>query len=485
MSHDIHAAWATAQIARDINQDNSSVFEDADLSGVYAYASREGRNRWPIADGVVSIEHQNSNYPTALEFKRQNEGLHGVLTALGQAHAYLQKGYTSSFVVIPERYESHINPGGHLKSVVDYTSPDMPIAVFTYSEPDATLTSPFEGKLRCIRKVSLLSNPFGGRTAESVDTRTETQWAHLREGSSDADAFFKYLQIAKQGLEEDHLNKYAIPSELIAAVSRLAPGQDPYKYLANANGDGYADKVWREFWFKHVLAGSVMQLVSVTGGTYQPVVEPSDITLPNGANKMFFAGRSDSIKNKLAEKLNNNEIQLNAAWDEFAMNVRNRAHSYREDIDSGLEHVGMLESDGRPTELGYRFVDACQRTGDSNSGLPKKILGSAILKNGQLGAFLHYIYRLSESAFAADPLAFTNTVNGRLVFKRNEYLLWLENELANNLNAMRKVSARGGTARQPFQAELAILRSHGFVGSFRVGNGLEIKWPLIQEALEQ
>ncbi len=43
---------------------------------------------------------------------------------------------------------------------------------------------------------------------------------------------------------------------------------------------------------------------------------------------------------------------------------------------------------------------------------------------------------------------------------------------------------RGGSARKPFQAELAILRKFEFVKGFRVGAGLVINWPLIQEYLE-
>lgn len=60
----------------------------------------------------------------------------------------------------------------------------------------------------------------------------------------------------------------------------------------------------------------------------------------------------------------------------------------------------------------------------------------------------------------------------------------MQNELANTLNVMNTATLRGGRARMPFQAEFAILRKFDFVSKFRIGVGLEINWPLIQEFLE-
>jgi len=62
----------------------------------------------------------------ALEYKRPNEGLHGVLTALGQSLAYLEKGYNGSVIVIPKEYESHRAPGEHLERVLQKTAPTVP-----------------------------------------------------------------------------------------------------------------------------------------------------------------------------------------------------------------------------------------------------------------------------------------------------------------------------------------------------------------------
>jgi hypothetical protein len=55
--------------------------------------------------------------------------------------------------------------------------------------------------------------------------------------------------------------------------------------------------------------------------------------------------------------------------------------------------------------------------------------------------------------------------------------------MENQLHVIRKVSLRGGTARNPFQAELAVLRTMGIVNQgYRIGIGLSINWPELQDA---
>jgi len=171
------------------------------------------------------------------------------------------------------------------------------------------------------------------------------------------------------------------------------------------------------------------------------------------------------------------------AWEDYARNVRKRAHSYREDIDSGLEHIGMLDVDGKPTDLGYRFIDLCERTGIPHAGVPRAMLGAAILRNGDMISLLHYVHRLSENLFRADPLRFATGANGNKLDRR-PYREWVEDQLANNLRVLHKVSERGGVSRAPLQAEITLLRQFGFVSKYRIGVGLEINWPVVQEALE-
>ena len=304
---------------------------------------------------------------------------------------------------------------------------------------------------------------------------------HLREGSFTPDACFKYLLLAKQ-IESQSLSEpdVSILYELKGAIKNLDSDRDPYKYLSNSMGDNLHDRIWRHFWFKFIFNKEVMPIWSnELDGQYDVNAAPSQILVFGGEQyQQFFCSRKDSIKNKLIRDLNSDSIAEETAWEQYAKNVRQRAHSYREDLDSSLGHLGLLDVDGRPTELGYRFVDACERNRKPDIGIPMAILGDALLTNGRMMAFLHYVYQLSEDKFSEDPFHFVDKQNIRKPkFDSRKYREWLESELANNLRVMRKVSPRGGKKRQPFQAELIILKKFGFTGKFRIGVGLEINWP--------
>jgi hypothetical protein len=95
-------------------------------------------------------------------------------------------------------------------------------------------------------------------------------------------------------------------------------------------------------------------------------------------------------------------------------------------------------------------------------------------------------YRLSEQRFKKEPLAFccSKPRGGSPQFHHAGYLAWLEDRMENQLHVIRKVSLRGGTARNPFQAELAVLRTMGIVNQgYRIGIGLSINWPELQDAM--
>ena len=491
MSHDIEASWAGAEVARLLASDPSLCFDAPPSStDVSTYAGREGKTRWPHADGVIEFSDSASgnSYNIALEYKRPNEGLHGILTAIGQSHAYLRKGYSGSVIVLPKSYSGVSNVGAYTKDVLDNASGSTSIGLFVYDEPDRSKVSPFENVLTTERKFKL-DGPAPASPVSGTLGKPETQWMHLREGSSDPDAFFRYLQAVKLvSGEDDIVPVFSPPSKLLLAVNRISGGADPIKYLSYSSGNTTHDQAWRYFWFKNVLFTQMMLgWTRTSSGAYKVNHVESKIKKSDGSGyKKFFSGRADSNKTKIVEKLNAGTVSEGDAWDFLAENFHKRAHSYREDLDSGLENIGFIDNDGRLTAEGYKFLDECEKSLDANSGLPKALLGNAILDTGGLSGFLHYIYKLSDEKFTSNPLEFTTQKpDGSFSFDRHSYLSWLESELSDRLRVLRKVSARGGVSRKPFQAEFAVLRGFGFVfPGFRLGVGLPINWPEINRILD-
>jgi hypothetical protein len=481
MSHDLYADWACVEIARLIQTFPQDYF-DVRPNNLSAYATREGGRIWPICDGVVCITEGDSTYNLAIEMKRVNEGLHGVLTAIGQSQAYLHKGFNASVIVVPNQYVSHENPGLYISDVIALVSDDQPILIFSYEEPNPSLPNPFLNKLTRHRGFNL--NTARVTNTTNIVRRTETQWGHVREGSTDPHAFYTYLATAKKyGINDDVPINVTIPNELtIACTSFQNFNGDIFKYLSNSSGDSFHDKVWRKFWFENIIHTEALPLFHRVENNYTPVDVPSKIFQPNGQPKKFFVGKTNSKKNVLCQSLNNKETTEANAWIEYASNIRNRAHSYREDVDSGLAAFGLLEDDGKPTPLAYKYVDAVERYNDWNASVPKNILGYALLANANFLSLLHYIYRLTEEEMTQNNFSFY--IEDTNHFNKEGYLAWLRNKLANELHVMRTVTERGGQGRQPFQAEFAVLRQYEFVKNFRLGVGLEINWPLIHEVLD-
>jgi hypothetical protein len=208
------------------------------------------------------------------------------------------------------------------------------------------------------------------------------------------------------------------------------------------------------------------------------------------------------LKNVLVARLNGGELTEEAAWDGFVVGlprhgggqtqgVSQRAHSYREDLDSALVQLGFIEPDGQPTDTGYHYAAVCERYGGANSQAATEFVGAALLQNGRYGSFLHYVYRLSEQRFSADPLAYTEVRNGIPAFTENSYWTYLE-EIADHLTNELKVMRRVGTRARPrerttFQVELTLLRNYGFVSNerYRLGVGIPIDWIRVQEAMNR
>src|ERR1035437_5142561 len=100
--HNSEADFAASELARMFVGDLKICFGATSApSAVSATASHEGSaSPWPKADGVVSILETGSQKQrdVAVEYKRQHEGIHGLLTAIGQAQGYIHKGYNGAAI---------------------------------------------------------------------------------------------------------------------------------------------------------------------------------------------------------------------------------------------------------------------------------------------------------------------------------------------------------------------------------------------------
>lgn len=313
MSHDLYASWATAALAQELKIRPSECFSVLPNSDNFdIFANRESGRNWPIPDGRLSVDTQGKRFEIALEMKRTNEGLHGVLTAIGQSQAYIhpKKGYTASVIVVPDSYITHDSPGQYIKEVLDNIKLNMPIGIYSYSAPDSTLASPFKGRLTCHKPIEMLTDkPVEGELATS---KSSNQWAHFREGSSEPDAFYRYLQTAKN-LKYNELEEreFILRDELVEAAKRVNPNVDPYKYLSYSSNDSLHDKTWRMFWFDYILTEEVSILFEKTDSIYSPKDVATRLMQFSGIKpKKFFSGKSNSIKSTLCKKMNHSSDSI-------------------------------------------------------------------------------------------------------------------------------------------------------------------------------
>lgn len=491
-SHNSEAAYASAEIASIMQERQSHFFEGVGEDGVWSlFAGREGGNQWPLADGVISATNRQKHLDFAFEFKRANEGVHGILTALGQSYAYLEKGYDASIMTFPSRYNSKSDPGQHINRIIEATAPDVPIWIFTYDEPDLSATRPFHDKIQCVRE-----NPW--KTFKQMDHRQNnstskitTLWAHVREGMSHPDALFRFCQAVKLETSLDYNYSYGIPEDLIKAVSEIDNSADPLNYLSNTTSENsILEKAWRRVWFNYYFWTDLIPIYRLN--THYEVNDvPTKILIDKYTNQGLFSGRVDSIKSKLVKKLNDGSITEKEAWKLYAIKVRKDAHSYREVIDSGLLHIGFLSPDGSLTDLGYKYVSACEKKNSAYDPYPMEILRSSFLQNGQFAALLHYIFKYSEQLFDNDLYAFTQKDRrGNLTFNQKSYLNELMRYFAEDLHIVQKSTLRADGTRSPFQAEISYMKKLGLLRTntstnsvYRLGTGLCIDWPLVESSL--
>jgi hypothetical protein len=286
-------------------------------------------------------------------------------------------------------------------------------------------------------------------------------------------------------------------------VARVAPGADPHQYLANVADAKPLSRVWQAFWFGWVATPSVLTPWVKRGASYETPNAFTEIERDDGLGKsQLWEGRNSGLKEQLVRRLNAGAVSEAEAWEMFVrgipaapggqgtQGVRDRAHSYREDLDSSLAHLGWIGEDGLPSDRGYKYMQLCERYGGANSRAAKDYVGATFLQIGRYASFLHYIYRLSEAKFSSDPFAFTERdVHGDIVFNETSYanyLQYLEDEFVSTLKVMRKVTGRARPRRRTvFQAELTFLRTYGFVSKsrYRLGVGIPIDWEHVHAAL--
>ena len=504
-NHNAEADFAASELARMLVANPSLCYDGSATipASISASASYEpSAAGWPKADGLVSVLESgaSSQREIALEYKRPQEGIHGLLTAIGQAHGYLHKGYSGAAIVVPARYSALSTPAEYVRDVLNEISGSRSIGVFCYEEPDTTSVTPFAGRIQCVRPFVFDTN---GARLRPAGKGPKTQWVHMREGSTTRDAFFRFLQVAKRLSADATTAAPALRPEIVAAIQRLAPGKDPVEYITNTADNKFLTKVWQVFWLEWLATFEVLKPWKRIGGIYSAPGAKTRVLRDDGADfSILWEGRTNGLKETISAMLNDGEITEDEGWELFLagikstgsgqnkQGVRERAHSYREDIDSALAQLQWIEVDGLPTDQGYRYMTICERYGGANSSAAKDYMGATLIQTGRYASFLHYIHRLSERKFAEDPLAYTRKApGGRPVFNEDsywEYLQEIEAKMTNELRVMRKVSGRDRPrVRTTFQVELTLLRNYGFVSEsrHRLGVGIPIDWEQVVQAL--
>lgn len=504
-SHNIGADFAASELARMLVAVPSLCYQDGGVpTSISCNASYEpSTSPWPKADGVVSIVEPGGTIrrEIALEYKRKQEGIHGLLTAMGQAHGYIHKGYSGAMIIVPSAYSSLASPANYVAEVLDCISGSKAIGVFRYDDPNPSSATPFAGRIHCVRSFELITNES---TAKPVASGPKTQWVHMREGSTTRDAFFRFLQTAKKLSAGTLMPHPILPLGLIDAIDRIAPGRAPEAYLANTADSRFLSEVWLRFWFEWVATPEVLTPWMKSENIYNTPNAYTRIDKDDGSGKsQIFEGRDNGLKEELVRQLNAGTISEATAWEQFAVGIkggttgrqskqgiRDRAHSYREDLDSSVSQLQWIENDGHPTDLGYRYMNICERFGGANSHAAIEYVGASLLQTGRYASFLHYIHRLSEKKFSSNPLSFTClSSTGLPVFNEDsyaDYLAYLEDLFVAELKVLRKTTGRNRPrSRTVFQAELTLLRNYGFVSKarYRLGVGIPIDWERVHEAL--
>lgn len=327
----------------------------------------------------------------------------------------------------------------------------------------------------------------------------------MREGSTTRDVIYCYLKSAIRlyGGGAD-ASGFGIPAALVAAIGRIDSRANPEEYLSYTSDSTFGSRVWRDFWFTYVATPDVLRPFVFDGTSYVTPGVMTKVSKDDGkGSSQIFEGAQNGLKETICAQLNSGTITEDQGWEFMAsgismtgtqnkQRVRSRAHSYREDVDSAVAQLKWIDNTGHPTDEGYRFVNICERYGVANSSAAIRYFGATLIHTGQYGTFLHYIHRLYEEIFMADPVAFSKSKGGVSVFDEDSYWAYLgtiEDRMKNDLRVIRKVSGRSRPrSRTIFQAELTFLRKYGFIPEgrnerYRLAVGLPINWVRVHEAM--
>ncbi|MBD5510081.1 MAG: hypothetical protein HDR08_02325 [Lachnospiraceae bacterium] len=483
MKHDIEAAFAASELADIFDKNQKKMLKIFKRPGKWTITAGVSPDKnWPFPDGMISISNgKKADVQIAIEYKRPNEGVHGVLTALGQAFAYISKGYQGTAIVIPDKYPACGDPAAQIIKFINSANSKAPIGVYTYK---SALIAPgsvsFKGNLKEEKTLTFHSDVVKKLAGSSKDS---TIWVHFREGSSEYDDIYKYCYTAKQ-LDEskpETFSEFLLPTELKNALKRKGI-VEPYAYLSNSVSISTAkNRIWRAYWFKYMAHYGVLQIYDKEGNTYHVHDENSKIKTPSGRYRTFFTQN----KKELVKQLNEGTISEDEAWEQFAEKVNSRAHSYRIDIEAFAYGIGFMNSEFKLTELGFRYVNSCI-SGDPFEDLPKKIFAAACLNNGNMNVFLQFLHSVTEDAFSTNNLKWTLEVKdskGNVIgykFDDNKYCSDVEKEFIK-LHIIKKASGRGGKKRPALKAEICLLKMLEITdGQYRVGAGLPIDWGKVQ-----
>lgn len=494
MDHHVEAALAGSELA-DLFENNKGMFKIFKSPSPWTVIAKASPDRnWPYPDGMLTASSvttsgkisKTKEIQIALEYKRPNEGVHGVLTALGQAFAYISKGYQGTVIVIPETYPACQNPAKQIIDFINSANKDASIGVFTYDPKTVIGCKSFKGKLKEERPLKFKKSRITRVYGASSDS---TLWVHFREGSSEFDDIYKYCYEAKQ-LDEsvpESFTGYRIPQDLKDALKRKSVG-DEYIYLSNSTYSVDAkNRIWRSYWFKYMATEDVLTLFDKSAtGAYSVHDAKTKIKKLDGTEREFFK----VVKKNIVDELNSKKITEKDAWEIFAEKVHDRAHSYRIDVEAFAYGINFVDEEFKLSELGFRYVNSS--AGDAFDNNTRLIFAGACLYYGNYNVFLQFLYNFTEEELSKDALHWTaakvDKTSGNIIgytFLNQNYRQDMDDKFQNNhLIKKSKVRVTTGTGnpRPPLKAEFSLMSLLELTeSSGRVGVGVPINWTKVQE----